>query len=73
MSDALNVYACRSCEHTQFGKQRPMSCEQCGGSVSKVHGVQVVQHNEETKKYAHELSKQSRHNHSKESILSTRD
>ena len=57
MSEALNVYACRSCEHNQFAKEKPLSCEQCGGSLTVVHGVQVVQKDEETKKYAHELSR----------------
>jgi transcription initiation factor IIE alpha subunit len=58
MGEELNVYACRSCENTQFAKEKPMSCEQCGGVLSLVHGVRVVQKDEEeTKKYAHELSR----------------
>ena len=75
MSDELNVYACRSCEHTQFGKTKPISCEQCGGSLSEIHGVKVIQKDSEgggVKKYAHELSRQSRDDHIKESILSSR-
>jgi hypothetical protein len=35
-----------------------MSCEQCGGFLSIVGGVKVIQKDEEeTKKYAHELSR----------------
>jgi Zn finger protein HypA/HybF involved in hydrogenase expression len=60
MSNELNVYACRSCENTQFAKEKPMSCEQCGGSLSIVHGVHIIQKDSEgggVRKYAHELSR----------------
>ena len=73
MAESLNVYACRNCENLQYAKEKPMNgCDKCGGFLSVVEGVQVTVSEEETKKYAHELSKQSRHNSAKESILSTR-
>jgi len=56
MAESLNVYACRNCEHTQFSKEKPLSCERCGGTLTVVHGVQVSV-GEETKKYAHDLYK----------------
>lgn len=53
----LDIYACRSCDHTQFSKEKPLSCERCGGSVSKIHGVQVV----ESEGDVDELSRKSGH------------
>jgi len=73
MSDELNIYACRSCENTQYGKNKPISCEHCGGSLSEIHGVKVIQKNkEDTKKYAHELSRQSGDESDPEPFLSAR-
>ena len=57
----LDVYSCKSCGHTQLSKETPKSCEKCGGVLDLVYGVQVAESGEETKKYAHELSRQSRH------------
>ncbi len=56
----LDIYACRSCDHTQFSKEKPMSCERCGGSVSKIHGVHISESVEkERKAYAHDLPRKS--------------
>ena len=53
----LDVYVCKNCDHTQFAKEQPVSCEKCGGILTKIHGVQVAEKKEETKKYSHELSR----------------
>ena len=64
----LDVYACRGCDHTQYAKEQPEQCEKCGGVLTKIHGVQVV----ESEGDVNELSRQSRHNNLKEPLLSSR-
>ena len=64
----LDVYACRSCDHTQYAKENPEHCEKCGGVLSKIDGVQVV----ETEGDVDELSRQSRHDTASKPPLSSR-
>ena len=64
----LNVYACRSCDHTQFAKEEPKHCERCGGVLSKIDGVQVV----DSEGDVDELSRKSRHDSDPEPFLSAR-
>ncbi len=64
----LDIYACRSCDHIQYAKEKPMSCERCGGSVNKIHGVQVV----ESEGDVDELSRKSGHHRDQKSFLSAR-
>jgi hypothetical protein len=64
----LDIYACRSCDHTQYAKEKPDGCKKCGGVLSKIHGVQVV----ESEGDVNAISRQSGHDSDPEPFLSSR-
>lgn len=72
MSQMADVYACKNCDHTQYSVERADHCEKCGGVLTRIHGVQVTIDEEDTKKYAHELSRKSRNHSDPKPFLSSR-
>ena len=37
----LNVYVCKTCDTTHYGKEKPDQCEDCGAGLTQIEGVQV--------------------------------